>query len=119
MIKITVSPEDQRKLAIFRYRHPSRIVRRRFTILHFKCLNRSHGEIAKLAGASSTMVATVLKLYAEKGLEGVEKFDHFVPVSDLEMHREIILKHFQETPPGNSERSCSSHFKANRTSKRV
>lgn len=111
MIKITVSPEDQRKLAIFRYRHPSRIVRRRFMILHFKCLNRSHGEIAKLAGASSTMVATVLKLYAEKGLEGVEKFDHFVPVSDLEMHREIILKHFQEAPPATAKEAAATIHK--------
>ncbi len=108
MIKIIVPPEDQKKLATLRYRHPSRIVRRRLTILHFKCLNRTHGEIAKLAGASSTMVATVLKLYAEKGLEGVEKFDHFVPVSNLEMHREAILKHFQKVPPATAKEAAAS-----------
>ena len=73
MIKITISPEDQTKVDSLHYRHPSRIVRRRFTILHFKCLNRSHGEIAKLAGASSTRITTVLKLYAEKGLAGTDQ----------------------------------------------
>jgi transposase len=108
MIKIIIPPEDQKKLATLRYRHPSRIVRRRFAILHFKCLNRSHGEIAKLAGASYTMVATVLKLYVEKGLEGVEKFDHFVPVSNLEMHREVILKQFQENPPATAKEAAAS-----------
>jgi len=108
MIKITIPQEDQKKLAVLRYRHPSRIVRRRFAILHFKCLNLDHGEIAKLAGASSTMVTTVLKLYAEKGIEGVEKFDHFVRVSDLEMYREVILKYFQEVPPATAKEAAAS-----------
>ena len=111
MIKISISPEDKKKLAMLRYRHPSRIVRRRFTILHFKCLNRSHGEIAQLAGASSSMVTTTLKQYAEKGLDGVALFDHFVPVSDLEMHREVILKHFQETPPGTAKEAAAAILK--------
>ncbi len=108
MIKITIPPEEQEKLAKLRYRHPSRIVRRRLAILHFKCLNRTHGEIAKLAGASSTMIATVLKLYAEQGLEGVEKFDHFIRVSDLEMHREVILTHLQEVPPATAKEAAAS-----------
>ncbi len=108
MIKITIPPEEQRKLAKLRYLHPSRIVRRRLTILHFKCLNHAHGEIAKLAGASSTMITTVLKLYAEQGLEGVEKFDHFIRVSDLEMHREAILEHLQEVPPATAKEAMAS-----------
>lgn len=108
MIKITIPPEDRKKLAILRYRHPSRIVRRRFTILHFKCLSHSHTEIAKLAGVSSTMIATVLKLYAEKGLKGVQEFDHFVPVSDLEIYREVILKQLQKTPPTTAKEAAAS-----------
>jgi transposase len=108
MIKITILPEDQKKLAILRYQHPSRIVRRRFTILYFKCLNHPHGEIAKLAGVSSTMIATVLKLYAEKGLEGVAQFNHFVPKSNLEIHREILLRHFQETSPATAKQAAES-----------
>ena len=102
MINITISPEDQKKLAKLRYQHPSRIVRRRFAILHFKSLHRSHGEIEELAGVSSTMVTTVLKLYAEKGLAGVAEFDHFIRISDLEVHREAILRQLQETPPSSS-----------------
>ncbi len=54
------------------------------------------------------MVATVLKLYVEKGLEGVETFDHFVPVSNLEMHREVILKQFQENPPATAKEAAAS-----------
>jgi transposase len=53
------------------------------------------------------MVTTVVKLYAEKGLEGVKEFDHFVPVSDLEIHREVILAHFQKTPPATAKEAAS------------
>lgn len=108
MINITIPPEDQKKLAKLRYQHPSRIVRRRFTILHFKSLHRSHGEIEELAGVSSTTITTVLKLYAEKGLEGVAKFDHFIRVSDLEAHRESILRQLQETPPATAKEAAAT-----------
>jgi transposase len=54
------------------------------------------------------MVTTVLKLYVEKGLEGVQQFDHFVPVSDLEIHREVILKQFQKTPPATAKEAAAS-----------
>jgi hypothetical protein len=40
MIKIIIPPEDQKKLATLRYRHPSRIVRRRFAILHSRYAQR-------------------------------------------------------------------------------
>lgn len=108
MIKLTIPPEDQKKLAKLRYEHPSRLVRRRFTILHFKGLNRPHGEIEKLAGVSSTTITTVLRLYSEKGLEGVAEFDHFIRVSDLEKHRESIVRQLQETPPATAKEAAAT-----------
>jgi transposase len=108
MINFTIPPEDQKKLAKLRYQHPSRIVRRRFTILHFKALKRPHGEIEKLADVSSTMITTVLRLYSEKGLQGVAEFDHFIRVSDLEMHRESILHQLQEIPPATAKEAAAT-----------
>lgn len=62
MIKTTIPPIEQEKLSALRYSHPNKMVRRRFSILYFKSLNYSHGEIEELAGASSTLITKTLKI---------------------------------------------------------
>jgi transposase len=111
MIKATIPPSEREQLSTLRYSHSNRIVRRRFSILYFKSLNHSHGEIKKLAGASSRLIARVLKIYVNEGLEGVANIEHYSRESDLELHREIITKHFQENPPASAKEAAAEIYK--------
>ena len=80
MIKTKIPPIEQEQLSALRYSHPNKTVRRRFSILYFKSLNHSHGEIEKLADAFCTLITKVLKIYAAEGLEGVAKIDSIIVV---------------------------------------
>lgn len=111
MIKITISPIDQKKFSTLRYSHPQKMVRRRFSILYFKSLNFSHKEIEELADASSTLITKVLKIYTENGLEGVADVEHYCRESDLEQYRDIIVKHFKENPPASAKEAAAEIYK--------
>jgi transposase len=111
MIKITISHKDQEKLSALRYSHPSKVVRRRFSILYFKSLNHSHREIEVLAGVSSTLITKVLKIHADKGLEGVGDVEHYFRESALEQYRDVIAKHFQENPPASAKEAAAEIYK--------
>lgn len=111
MIKPIISPIESEALSALRYSHPNKTVRRRFSILYFKSLNFSHGEIQKLAGVSSTMITKVLKIYAAEGLEGITNIVHYFRKSDLEQHREIIVKYLQETPPASAKEAAAEIYK--------
>jgi transposase len=111
MIKITISALEKEKLSALRYNHPNKVVRRRFSILYFKSLNYSHREIEELSGASSTLITKVLKIYADKGLEGIADVEHYFRESDLEQYREIIFKYFQENPPASAKEAAAEIYK--------
>ena len=111
MIKVTIPPLEQEKLSALRYSHPNKIVRRRFSILYFKSLNYSHGDIKKLAGVSSTLITRVLKIYAADGLEGIANVEHYLRESDLEQHREIITNYFQDNPPASAKEAATEIYK--------
>ncbi len=111
MIKVTIPAIEQEKLSTLRYSHPDKVVRRRFSILYFKSLNHSHGEIANLLGVSSTLISKVLKIYADEGLEGVANVEHYLRESDLEQHREIITQHFRENPPASAKEAAAEIYK--------
>lgn len=111
MIKVKISPLEQEKLATLRYSHSNKVVRRRLSILYFKSLNYSHGEIEKLADVSSTLITKVLKIYARGGLEGVADVKHYFSESDLEKYREAIIKHFQENPPASAKEAAAEIYK--------
>lgn len=111
MIKVAIPSIEQKKLATLRYSHPNRVVRCRFSILYFKSLNHSHREIEKLAGASSTLISKVLKIYADEGIEGVANVEHYLRESDLEKYREIIVKYFEENPPASAKEAAAEIYK--------
>ena len=111
MIKTTIPPSDQEQLSTLRYSHPNKTVRRRFSILYFKSLNYSHGEIEKLADVSSSSITRVLKIYLDKGLEGVANVDHYFRESDLDKYRAIISRHFQENPPASAKEAAAEIYK--------
>jgi transposase len=111
MIKIKIPPAEQEQLSTLRYSHPNKVVRRRFSILYFKSLNHSHGEIEKLAGVSCTLITKVLKIYANEGLKGVADVNHYSRESDLENYRGVIAKHFQENPPASAKEAAAKIYK--------
>jgi transposase len=109
MIKIPYIEKE--KISDLRYSHPSKVIRRRFSILYFKSLNHSHREIEALAGVSSTLITKVLKIYADEGLEGVGNVEHYFRESALEQYRDVIAKHFQENPPASAKEAAAEIYK--------
>jgi 4-hydroxy-tetrahydrodipicolinate reductase len=68
----------------------------------------------KLAGASSTMITKVLKIYATGRLKGVTDIAHYFRKSDLEQHRETIVKYLQETLPASATEAGAEIYKLTR-----
>lgn len=103
MIKADIAKEHLIRAEELRFTHPNEIVQRRMSVIYFKGLGRSNGEISLLAGVSSTTVTTVLKLYKKGGLEAVTAISRRRPKSLLELHSETILNHFEKHPPSTAK----------------
>jgi transposase len=82
-----------------RYEYPDPRVQERMEILWLKIKGETHERIGELANVSRSTVQRTLKLYAEKGLDGVRTFAWKGRVSALTPHRETLAKEFEERPP--------------------
>jgi transposase len=82
-----------------RYRHPDPRVQERMEILWLKCKKETHERIAELAGVSRSTVQRTLRIYAEKGLEGVRTFGWKGQPSALTPYKATIEEEFRAHPP--------------------
>lgn len=94
-----VSADDLQRIRLQRYRHPDTVVRKRMTILWHQHQGHSYREIAALSDVAPNTVTATIRLYAEKGLDGIEhrQFNH--PVSQIEPYRRQLISHFSMHPP--------------------
>jgi transposase len=82
-----------------RYRHPDPRVQERMEILWLKSKKESHDRIAALANVSRSTVQRTLRIYAARGLEGIQTFGWKGPPSALTPHRATIEDAFRQHPP--------------------
>lgn len=61
----------------------------------------SYGEIKKLVKVSSTTITKVVRIYSNGGLKAVSNINHFSPKSEMEYHKEKLIKIFRSRPPAN------------------
>ena len=82
-----------------RYRHPDPRVQERMEIIWLKSKNEPHERIAELAHVSRSTVQRTLRIYQEKGLDGLRTFGWKGQPSALTPHRESIEAEFRRRPP--------------------
>jgi transposase len=82
-----------------RYEHPDPRVQERMEIVWLKTKDETHDRIAELANVSRSTVQRTLRLYCEKGLDGLRTFGWKGQPSALTPHRETLAKEFEERPP--------------------
>jgi transposase len=93
-------PDDVIKtVARERYEHPDPRVQERMEVLWLKINNETNDRIGELANVSRSTVQRTLRLYSQKGLDGVRTFGWKGQPSALTPHRETLEKEFRERPP--------------------
>ncbi len=96
MIQIELSASDIRELQRFHHPHPR--VQLRMEVLWLKGQRIPHGKIASIAGVSSNTVRQYLRMYLERGIEGLEEINFNRPKSDLHEHSTSIEEYFRKHP---------------------
>jgi transposase len=86
-------------LARERYQHPDPRVQERMEILWLKSKQETHDRIAELANVSRSTVQRTLRIYSEKGLEGIRILGWKGQPSALTAHRETLEQEFRNRPP--------------------
>jgi transposase len=99
MRSYSFSEEVVQTVARERYEHPDPRVQERMEILSLKTKKVTNERIAELANVSRSTVQRTLRIYAEKGLEGIRTFGWKGQPSALTPHRETLEKEFRERPP--------------------
>jgi transposase len=82
-----------------RYEHPDPRVQERMEVLWLKSKKETHERIAELANMSRSTVQRTLRLYKQKGLDGIRTFGWKGQPSALTPHQETLEKEFRERPP--------------------
>lgn len=99
MIRITISPEDLKKINTERFTQSDPIISRRLHILYFKSLNIQHQKICEYADITAATLVKVLKIYDKGGLDEVMRMNWKPKRAVLDDHVELLKKHFHENPP--------------------
>ena len=91
------------KLSYERYHYPQPIIQKRIFALYLKAdLHYSNQMIGLITGLHPNIVSYCIKMYKEKGFEGLLTNNYGTNKSRLEEHTESILCSFSQRPPVNS-----------------
>jgi len=106
-VPLTFSEHDLQSLARERYEHPDVRVQQRMEVLWLVSQGFGHGKAGKLAGVSRATAERYVKIYRERGVEGLRQFDWDRRVSELETHRGSLEEAFRKQPPHTIAEACA------------
>ena len=86
-------------LARERYEHPDPRVQERMEILWLKSKHETNDRIGELADVSRSTVQRTLRIYAQKGLDGIRQFGWKGQANALTPHQATIESEFRKRPP--------------------
>lgn len=92
-------PEDITVFKDERFSHPIPLVQRRMEALWLKSNNLPHAQIANIVDISDNTLTDYLRLYRDKGVEGLRTVHYNKPQSELCNHITTLEKYFREHPP--------------------
>ena len=100
MLQVKISEAEIQMLNYERYCYPCPHVQKRIYAVYLKATrNMSNEEIGKVVGLCRDSVDDWIRIYHEKGLKGLYKFNYGTTQSDLELHAESIIDYFKQHPP--------------------
>lgn len=105
--RLAFSQEDLQLLARERYEHPDARVQKRMEVLWLISQGVTHGEAARLAGASRATAERYVRIYRLGGVEALRHFDWVKPVSELEKYRDTLEESFRIHPPHTVAEACA------------
>ncbi|GAB3351401.1 hypothetical protein GCM10027566_09650 [Arachidicoccus ginsenosidivorans] len=95
-----ISEADIEKLRYERYSYPSTMVQKRLEVVLLKLTtDLTNEEIGSIAGLHYNSVSRWFRTYQESGFEGLLANNYGTNKSELEAHKDIILKELEATPP--------------------
>ena len=97
--RLELLPEDIKVFNDERFSHPIPLVQRRMEALWLKSNNLPHAQIASIVDISDNTLTDYLKLYRDKGVEGLRTVHYNQPQSELCNHITTLEKYFKEHPP--------------------
>ena len=106
-VLLTFSEQDLEALGLDRYQHPDPRVQQRMEVLWLISQGLSHALAGKLAGVSRATAERYVKIYRERGVEGLRQFDWDRRGSALEAYRGSIEEAFREQPPHTIAEACT------------
>ena len=90
MMQMSFIFEEIKTLEQERFTHPHPFVRRKLEALFLKSQQLPHPLICRLSGICGNTLRSYLREYQEGGLEKLTALPFYRPVSDLDVHRELV-----------------------------
>lgn len=96
------SEAEIQQLSVARYTYPQQMIRKRIFAVYLKvAFNYNNRSIGFIAGLHYNMVGFWIKVYQEKGFDGLLTNNYGTNKSELENHAENITASFLQQPPVN------------------
>lgn len=100
MLTLTISKTDIERLKYERYSNPCMLIQKRLHVLYMKAETELSNElIGLIAGVHRDTVTDYIRMYNTGGLKKVYHSGYGTNKSKLENYTEILLSHFENTPP--------------------
>jgi transposase len=110
-LRIQLTEDEQRIVIEGRQSHPDACVRRRLWALWLLHCGTTREQAARIVGMARSSVERFVAEYRRGGLAGLmERPAHWVPTSDLAVHRETIRAAFEQQPVRTTAEACQRIF---------
>jgi transposase len=106
MLRANYTAEEMKTFEQLRYSYPDERIMRRFEILWLHACGKAAPEIASLVKRDVRTVRTVLKNFQQGGIELVTTIGSNQPTSELEPHRDSLIKEFTLRPPASAKEAA-------------
>ena len=97
-LRIQLNEEQQRIVGEERSSHPNLRIRERMLVLWLLHSGLTRQKAAEIVGVGRATVQRYVVAFREGGLDGIRRWDHNQPVSEMAAYRELIRQSFEDRP---------------------
>jgi transposase len=106
-IQLAFTENDLKEIEYWRYHHPHPKIQKRFEALWLRAQGFKRNEILKVCKIGKTMFTNYLKMYEEKGIEGLKELKYVKQKSKLYEYKKTIEQNLKLSPPHNLSEASS------------
>ena len=97
-LRIRLTEEQQRVVNEERSAHPNPRIREKMLVIWLLHNGATRQYAAKIVGVSRATVQRYVVAFREGGLDGLRRWDHHRPISEMAAYRELIRESFENQP---------------------